>query len=175
MMFQPTQQQRDDLKAARELVGRMPLDFTQTYNVEHAATEIASRLPGDSEVEPIARLLPACGMDERELLIKAPQYMRLFNLFLTEAFARIKDLESRYEPKRKAPSLAQQCAIECAKPAFKKFLHEQHEVDIADQERVNTRVRTMLKIQSRAELDTDSDAARRWRDLHDRFKKWMNS
>lgn len=171
-----TSEQRDLCLKAAELEPLLSQRWTSFYNASELRTEIFA----GTDTAPIMIMTDDISYADREFAVRAPQMLHAALAALRlrgETIDRLatENRQLKGEPKQKQSSLAQQCAIECAKPAFKKFLHEQHEVDIADQERVNTRVRTMLNIQSRAELDTDPEAARRWLDLRDRFKKWMKS
>lgn len=71
-------------------------------------------------------------------------------------------------------NFAANCAMLSKEPAFIKFLAEVKGLtDAADQLRVDTFVRATLKVASRAELNTDPDAAKRWRDLRAEFEAWM--
>lgn len=68
---------------------------------------------------------------------------------------------------------AANCAILCADPAFKKFLEECHSLErpLTD-DRAANKVRFLLKIRSRAELNTDPAAATRWQQLRNHFDAW---
>lgn len=67
---------------------------------------------------------------------------------------------------------AKACAILCGKQAFRQFLTAEYGLDGADGERVKTKVRFILKIQSRTELDTDDAARERWFSLVRQFNGW---
>lgn len=68
---------------------------------------------------------------------------------------------------------AANCAIHCTEPAFKKFLEEEHGLErpLTD-DRVATKVRSILAIRSRGELNTDTAAAARWLELRSHFDAW---
>lgn len=68
---------------------------------------------------------------------------------------------------------AANCAILCADPAFKKFLEEEHGLErpLTD-DRAANKVRFLLSIRSRAELNSDPAAAARWQDLRNHFDAW---
>ena len=71
------------------------------------------------------------------------------------------------------PDYAAECAMKCEAPVFKKFLEECHGLErpLTD-ERVAVRVRSILDIKSRRELNEDPAAARRWRALVKDFDLW---
>ncbi|CCE96185.1 hypothetical protein SFHH103_01688 [Sinorhizobium fredii HH103] len=74
---------------------------------------------------------------------------------------------------QKPKDYAAECAMKCAEPAFKKFLEECHGLErpLTD-DRAANKVRFILKIGSRAELNDDSNAAERWKRLRNDFDAW---
>lgn len=74
---------------------------------------------------------------------------------------------------QKPKDYAAECAMKCAEPAFKKFLEECHGLarPLTD-DRAATKVRSILNIGSRAELNADPAAAVRWQDLRSAFDAW---
>ncbi|MBB1247427.1 hypothetical protein [Rhizobium sp. G21] len=82
--------------------------------------------------------------------------------------------QAETERQENKSDLARACAIETQKPAFIRFLRERTGLeDASDQFRVDTHVRFLLKVASRTELNTDPDAAARWRSLRAEFQAWM--
>lgn len=79
----------------------------------------------------------------------------------------------RLDPPQKTKDYAAECAMQCGKQAFRLFLRERHGLEATDGERVKTRVRSILNIQSRAELNTDENARQRWFSLRAEFKNWQ--
>ncbi|MFC3071527.1 hypothetical protein [Shinella pollutisoli] len=73
-------------------------------------------------------------------------------------------------PKRKNHSA--ECAMLCERQDFRRFLHDRHGLETTDAERVNARVRSILAIRSRADIDTDEDARKRWLSLRAEFNRW---
>jgi hypothetical protein len=67
---------------------------------------------------------------------------------------------------------ARACAILCGKRTFRQFLTSEYGLDAPDDERVKTKVRFILNIQSRKELDTDEAARERWFSLVRQFEGW---
>ena len=76
---------------------------------------------------------------------------------------------------RRKQTAAQACGMMCGDPNFLRFLAVCEDVDISDRERVASRVRSLLKVDSRAKLDTDDGARMRWFDLCDRFRAWVKA
>jgi hypothetical protein len=73
----------------------------------------------------------------------------------------------------RAKDFAAEAAMKCAEPAFKVFLEERHGLErpLSD-DRAAQRLRSLLGISTRAELNHDDKAAARWRQLRDEFKAW---
>lgn len=154
---------------AKQLAGLVSDEWQDTYNAETHQAEICLRDQLTDEIFPIAIIKPECSYDDRRLMTRAPQIMRALLFLLRESFNEIE----RLKPKQKAHKLAQDCAIHCGRQDFRRFLIEHHDlIDSGDDERVNTRVRNILNIQSRAELDKDQDAAKRWFSLKQAFYRW---
>ncbi|MCY1380746.1 hypothetical protein D9M68_946140 [compost metagenome] len=63
--------------------------------------------------------------------------------------------------------------MKCGEPAFLKFLEERHGLQRPlTNDRAATKVRSILNIPSRRELDSNQDAAARWRSLVNAFDAW---
>lgn len=172
-----------DLESAATLTSE---SFAISYNSETGQSELCVRLPGSSEVEPIAVIDPACSYDDRRMLEKCPQLMRAAYLVIREMKARMRELraelqgretraaeETRLEAIGDTKDYAAECAMKCDDRAFLVYLAERHDLQNAtDRERIATRVRSILAIASRAELNTDREAAARWRGLVADFEAW---
>ena len=94
--------------------------------------------------------------------------MRALLVIMEVAFAEIRrlkppeDLPQRGQTEQRK-DYAAECAMKCNDRMFRRFLVERHNVpDVADAERVAVSVRNILRIKSRAELNTDPAAAQRW-------------
>lgn len=80
------------------------------------------------------------------------------------------------EPPAKPYSPAQNCGKYCNDQAFQRWLHEVHGLDHPwDSHRAATKVRSLLGIDSRTDLDTNPEAAERWHAMRGIFKEWMKT
>ncbi|MDX3929187.1 MAG: hypothetical protein QHC90_25725 [Shinella sp.] len=126
--------------------------------------------------EIVATFAESAAYDDRELICHAPDDLR----FMLEIYDR---LSARYRraaaelAKRNPPpkDFAAECAIKCEDPLFLRFLRDEHGVDTSDTLRVASRIRTMLAIQSRAELNTNDAAKQRWLSLRSQFDNWRHN
>jgi hypothetical protein len=172
------------LPEARELSGLVSDEWSESYNMKDQRAELCviDRMTG--EVVPIATLTRDCGYDDRRLMIKAPVLIRALLLLLDTAFGEIRRLRQQQDPrecersqanaKRGDPDYAAECAMKCADQAFRRFLLEKKKaLDVADSVRVASHVRYLLKVDSRAELNRDANARKRWLELRAEFEVWM--
>ncbi len=159
---------------ARQLLGLASEEWCESFEVESGRAEICAKDMLTGEVEPIAHLLPACGYDDRRIMTHAPTYMRAMDFLLQHAFREIRELRQKLavrEPKPK--QYAAECAMKCSEPAFLKFLEERHGLQRPlTKDRAATKVRSILNISSRRDLDENQDAAARWRSLVNAFDAW---
>lgn len=166
----------DEAKALYpEIKSLLPLaspEWSESYNLRDGVAEICIPNRFNGEVEPIAHILADCPYDDRRMMIKAPVYLNALWLILQEALKRIPREPVAESKKRKAQTVAQACGRMCNDADFLRFLSVCHNVDTSDRERVASRVRTMLSVDSRAQLDTDDAAKQRWFSLYDEFKYW---
>lgn len=133
---------------------------------------------GENTADPeiVATFSETASYDDRELLCHAPDDLRwLMQRYtnLAERYRRMLDQDRRNRPKPK--NYAAECGMKCGEADFLDFLFTCHGVDVSDKERVATRIRTVLQINSRAELNTDEAAASRWRRLVADYENWRKS
>ncbi|RVL53582.1 hypothetical protein [Sinorhizobium meliloti] len=128
----------------------------------------------------VATIADEAPIGESELVLSAPgdliwlleTYDALagrFRMLRAELRRHAPPQQQRREPK----DYAAECAMKCAEPAFKVFLEECHGLakPLTD-DRVATKVRSILNIGSRAELNNDPAAAERWQKLRGHFDAW---
>ena len=75
------------------------------------------------------------------------------------------------EPRTK--DFAAEASMNCKKPAFKLFLHERHGLEKPlTTERAAQKLRSLLGVASRRELNAGGDALARWRQVRADFREW---
>ncbi len=170
-------------KKAETTSGLAAQEWLRLYDAEgKRRPQVGSRDEMTGAVHVIATVERGTAHDDEELLFNAPVYLRAAIAVARHAFDVIRKLREeiagleaeidRLKAKKEKDRPAQHCGRACNDAAFLRWLAEVHHVDTADQVRVATRVRTMLGIQSRAELDTDPAAAIRWRGMWADFQAW---
>ncbi|WLR92145.1 hypothetical protein [Shinella zoogloeoides] len=158
-----------------EIKSLLPLaspEWSESYNLREGIAEICIPNRFNGEVEPIAHILADCPYDDRRMMLKAPVYLNAVWVLLHEALRRIPREDVPAPTKKKIQTVAQACGRMCNDADFLRFLSVCHNVDTSDRERVANRVRTMIKVDSRAQLDTDEMARQRWFSLCDEFRSW---
>ncbi|WP_242219987.1 hypothetical protein [Shinella zoogloeoides] len=115
-------------------------------------------------------------VDDRELITHAHEDIAWLLAAYERLAAKYRDALAeinRTAQSRNVRDFAAECAMQSGKQAFRTFLRERHSLEATDDERVNARVRSILAIQSRAELNTDGSARQRWFSLRAEFKNWQ--
>ena len=169
---------RERLDGYRALVSRaVPL---ADILADTAGMHLEVTGPGEPEI--ICSLPVTCPADNRELIrrhIEIPADL----IGMLDAAAR-RDAERRREIERLRQALeakdgkpakdyAAECAMKCAEPAFMRFLIERHDLPPpATDKTAATRVRSVLAVSSRSQLNTDPAAAARWRGMVQEFDAW---
>ena len=136
--------------------------------------------PGEPEI--ICSLPVSCPADNRELIRRHIEIPADLIGMLDAATHRdaqrrreIEQLRQELETKGGKPSkdYAAECAMKWADPAFRQFLIERYDLPHpATEQTAATRVRSALAINSRAALNSDPDAASRWRRMAREFETW---
>jgi len=128
---------------------------------------------GDDQA-PVLAFDPKADIGDQELMAHARDDI-VWLLVTYERLARryhdaVAELQRRDGTPKKNHSA--ECAMLCERHDFRHFLHVCHGLETTDAERVNARVRSILAIRSRAEIDTDNDARKRWLSLRTEFWDW---
>ncbi|MEY9829833.1 hypothetical protein ABIA25_001648 [Sinorhizobium fredii] len=123
----------------------------------------------------VATIVDAAPIGDSEMAINAPDDL-IWLLKTYDALAgRYRTLRAELprQEQRKPKDYAAECAMKCSEPAFKKFLEECHGLErpLTD-DRAANKVRFILNIGSRGELNDDPAAAARWQDLRNSFDAW---
>lgn len=74
----------------------------------------------------------------------------------------------------KKGTLAQQAGILCNEPAFWRFLAEETGLTVISAEMAAAEVRRICGVESRATLDRDDEAGRRFRNLKADYQNWLS-
>ena len=107
---------------------------------------------------------------------QAPQVMDLFGwptmvAPVPVALARLNGSAKEPEPKEQRRwedlKLSMQAGIRCEEVAFQKFL------GVNGFEEAAKLVRRICEVDSRAGLNTDTEAAKRWRDIESQYQAWL--
>ncbi|MBN9243953.1 MAG: hypothetical protein J0I98_14270 [Mesorhizobium sp.] len=133
------------------------------------------------ELSPVLRFDCGATDDEIAFVVEAPDNVRFLLGLVDRAIARLKPKEDR-SPRGDPPqpadpkNFAAECAMKCDEPSFRVFLEERHGLDrpLTD-ERVAQKVRTLLGVTSRAELNDGGQAAERWKALRRDFDAWWRA
>lgn len=167
------------LPEMRQTVEAVGTEWVESYDESSGHMQICERDAFDGKVYPLATLNKDIPTEQRELLRKAPVYIRAALMLRDEAVRAYRDLTApAKEPEtKKAPDFAAEASIKCANDAaFRRWLMEATGLhDAGDAERIKTHVRFLLKVDSLKTLNTDPEAAARWNKLRGDFKTWLRS
>jgi hypothetical protein len=160
---------KERLDAIRTRHGEASTSWTLSVDGRRAEHLYAQLLPN----MPPARLVTLtedCGYQDRDFLLSAHSDIQFLLRLLADAFRTIRSLKET--PETKKADFAAECAMKCDDPVFRRYLFECHQVDTQDRERIAIRVRSMLAISSRSELNSNPEAAARWKSLRAEFEAW---
>lgn len=129
------------------------------------------------ELNEVARFHPGAQPEEIDFLVNAPEMVSFLLRLVDRAIAKARHGAPRSHDKpSKAKDFAAEAAMKCDDAAFKVFLEEKHGLErplTAD--RAAQKLRTLLSITSRSELNSDTAAADRWRSLRADFEAWRRA
>jgi hypothetical protein len=132
------------------------------------------------ELLPVMRFHPGASADEMQFATDAPAMVSFLLDLVDRAIRKLRQPadKSADEPARReaAKDFAAEAAMKCQDPAFRVFLEERHGLERPlTPERVAQKVRSLLGVVSRAELNTNDEAAKRWKALRGDFDAWKRS
>lgn len=109
--------------------------------------------------------------DEMQFIADAPATVRFLVGLVDRAIEKLKPAPATAPDKGK--DFAAEAAILCGKPAFAVFLEANHGLERPlTPERVAQRLRSVLGVTSRAELNQDAAAEQRWKALRAAYEAW---
>lgn len=82
-------------------------------------------------------------------------------------------VEEQKPAKRRGGALAQRAGIICGEVGFRTFVAKKFQCDIASSEDAAAWLRARCGIESRADLDHEDDAARRFHDISKAYALWL--
>jgi len=133
------------------------------------------------ELSPVLRFHADATEAEIAFVADAPESVRFLLALVDRAIDRLKPKEDR-SPRRGDPvpaepkNFAAECGMKCQEPAFRVFLEERHGLERPlTEERVVQKVRGLLGVTSRAELNHGGHAAERWKALRGDFDAWRRA
>lgn len=129
------------------------------------------------ELTAILHFDPGASDDEISIITDLPAHLRLLLGLVDRAIERLKPSARQDDRQQREPKdYAAECAMKCAEPAFRVFLLECHGLErpLTDQ-RVAQRVRGLLGVTSRANLNNNNQAAERWKALRGEFDAWRRA
>lgn len=172
------------LRAIRSALAAIePAAWTRVHGADGAYVESRGEM---GELFVLARFDEAT-IDEIAFVTDAPDTVRFLLRLLDDAFEKIRQLRGLPEPRRAdqqrgepmardVKNFAAECAMKCQDAAFKVFLHEVHglEKPLTDG-RVAQKVRSLLGVQSRKELNNGGRASEAWIALRGAFDAWRKA
>ena len=163
-----------DAMELRKIRGRLDaLAGAQWFRSADDRGEFLEAKTTKGELNEIARFHPGAQPEEIDFLTNAPDMVCFLLRLVDRAIAAARKNAPRQEKQSKAKDFAAEAAMKCDEPAFKVFLEEKHGLErplTAD--RAAQKLRTLLGISSRSELNRDDAAADRWRSLRADFEAW---
>lgn len=175
----PLEEAKAIFRRAQVTAGLCTPEYARIYDTAARVAQIGARDPLTGVTQTIATLSRKCPFDDEDLLFNAPVYLRAAIQVAEAAFAEIRQLRAARDAELhkqaredKAKDFAAQCAMLCERGDFARYLSERHGLEATDKERVAARVRSVLAIASRAELNTNPAAAARWQALRADFDAW---
>ncbi|TIN87536.1 MAG: hypothetical protein E5X94_01465 [Mesorhizobium sp.] len=169
------------LKAVRAALDAIaPGDWTRAQDENGPLIEARADY---GEIVMLARFSEHATPEEVAFAADAPDTVRFLLKLLDEAFARIRTLRPEAprdnpavgEPVARSPkNFATECVLKCQDARFKVYLEEKHGLErpLTD-ERVAQRVRSILGVQSRKELNNGGKAGAAWKALRADFATWL--
>lgn len=162
-----------ELRRARGMI--QALGGAQWYRSCDERGEFIEARMENGELNEVARFHPGALTEEIEFFTHAPAMVGFLLSLVDRAIASARR-NAKPQPQGRAKDFAAESAMKCEDAAFKVFLEEQHGLqqpltaDCAAQ-----KLRTLLGITSRKELNNNADAAKRWRDLRASFEAWRRA
>lgn len=158
-----------------QLAAIAPGDWSRVYDAEGCFVEARGPM---GELMTVCRFDAGATEDEIAFICDAPDNMRLLVGLVDRAIAAIARLRQPEPPREPdgGKDYAAECAMKCAEPGFRVFLEEKHGLErpLTD-ERVAQKVRGLLGVTSRRELNDGGRAAEAWKALRGEYETWRRA
>ncbi|CDX49197.1 conserved hypothetical protein [Mesorhizobium plurifarium] len=157
-----------------------PGDWTRAQDERGALVETRGAM---GELFVLARFDAAATAEEIRFVTEAPDMVSFLLGLLDVSFRTIRTLKGSPAEGNQAAgepaahkNFAAECALKCQDARFKVYLEERHGLErpLTD-DRVAQRVRSILGVRSRNELNTDGRAAEAWKALRADFAAWLKA
>lgn len=170
----------EKLAEIRVMIEALPAEFSIGADAGEDLCLFAPAIEGPGH-ETVARLERGIAFQIQRAIQFAPENYRFLLGLLDQAISAYRDVRKRLEhyeppprPERKAKDYAAEAAMKCGHAAFRRYLIECHDLPAdADADRIAVRLRTLLRVKSRGELNTDPAALARWKKLKEDFEIWL--
>lgn len=136
---------------------------------------ILARLIPQQDPEPVLTFDPHADRNDIRFVIEAPARMLFLIRVVKSLKRRIEEFEGPPAPAAKPSDFAANCAMLCDKPVFQRFLTECHGLENQNRDAAAARVRSILNIRSRAELNDNPAAAEGWKKLRGEYEAWRKT
>lgn len=166
------------LARIRDLLAEIePGRWTRVHDADGCFVEAEGPM---GELLPVARFDAGAGEAEITLVTELPETVAFLLALVDRAIGAMRRAGAAGQPETRdagvhdrAKDFAAECAMKCGEAAFKAFLEARHGLarPLTD-ERAAQKVRGLLAVTSRAELNHDGAAAERWKALRAEFDAW---
>lgn len=155
------------------------LDAREWIRVEDGLGGFVEAAGAFSERVVLLRFDSAATNEEKQFVADAPDMVRFLLGLVERAIERLKPKPENAAADTVADerkNYAAEAAMKCSEPAFKVFLGERHglESPMTD-ERTAQKLRSLLGVTSRKDLNSDDQAAERWRRLRREYGNWRRA
>ncbi len=133
------------------------------------------------ELLPIARFHAGATFDEMMFICAAPDMVAFLLNLVDRAIDRARAQKAASPPVQRVgqgapPDFAAEATMKCDEPAFRTFLAEKHGLEHPlTKDRAVVKLRSILGITSRRELNENGQAAKRWKALRGDFYAWRKA
>lgn len=164
-----------DAMKLRKVRGRLDaLAGAQWFRSADDRGEFLEAKTTNGELNEIARFHPGALPEEIDFLANAPDMIIFLLRLVDRAIAKARKEAPRQQNQNRRDDFARDAGIKCNDAAFKVFLEEKHGLERPlTAERAAQRLRTLLGVSSRSELNNNAAAAERWRSLRTSFDAWL--